>query len=559
MRFKLALIIIFILITFGCSRTEREDTKDKSSEHAEVIEKEEVVDSTETIKELPLHHVESTKENNYEIEIIEFDLGKKEYFTNAGKIMPYRIRGIMGVPKGEGPFPLLLISHGSHSNDDESKRFDTGFDYLVKDLAENGFITVSMDMSMPYIWKYGDNDDHEKSIPVANNHIESLILANEGNDPGYGTDLKGKINFKQMGLIGHSRGGETIFDIANEQRKRGIDIKAILSIAPTFLFEREWVDADIAILVPEFDGDVSGLDGINMYKALNLHTKNFNSVTVLRKANHNYFNRNIERNDATMLRSEEELLDQLSREEQEEFLKNFAVDFFTSSLLNQESSFLSPLEMQPNKLYGFDVKTMYRRYPITELIDSKVMNQFHGEGAFIAAKKDSWYFKHDEILIDTVTGGRGDIEDLDDPYMIKPLINIIWEDKDSKAVITPNISDFSGFDGLTFNIVIDSASDLNKKDVSQQFTIELKDSTGNTSRVVLPENLNALAYVPGEIGSTDIIEHTIEYWTRTSPVSSINIPLTEFEGVDLKNIDSISLVFDKTSSGAIYVEAMYLQ
>lgn len=38
---------------------------------------------------------------------------------------------------------LVLITPGSHSNDDESKRFDTGFDYLVQFLAENGYIAVS--------------------------------------------------------------------------------------------------------------------------------------------------------------------------------------------------------------------------------------------------------------------------------------------------------------------------------------------------------------------------------------------------------------------------------
>lgn len=103
----------------------------------------------ETVRNLELYNLEAPKGSKYEAIVTEFDLGKKEYLSKAGKIMPYNIRGIIGVPEGDGPFPLILITHGSHSNDDETKRFDTGFDYVVKDLAENGYIAVSMDMSKP--------------------------------------------------------------------------------------------------------------------------------------------------------------------------------------------------------------------------------------------------------------------------------------------------------------------------------------------------------------------------------------------------------------------------
>jgi predicted dienelactone hydrolase len=143
---------------------------------------------------------------------------------------------LIGLPKGKGPFPVILMSHDSHSNDDESKRFDSGFDYLVDALAAKGFIAISLDLSKPYIWKYGDNDDMEKSIHVALDHFEQHLKAVNGEAIGYPVDLKQKIDLTKIGLLGYSRGGETILDIASELELRGYPASAIMSIAPTFFF-----------------------------------------------------------------------------------------------------------------------------------------------------------------------------------------------------------------------------------------------------------------------------------------------------------------------------------
>lgn len=538
----LIILALVIMLIAGCSKGGNSNSNSNKTNA-----------NRETTSDLDIYTLESAKMNKHEAEISEFDLGKKEYISKAGKTMPYNIRGIIGVPDGEGPFPLILITHGSHSNDDESKRFDTGFDYLVRDLAENGFIAVSMDMSKPYIWKYGDNDDCEKSLPIADDHINSLILANEGNNPGYKTDLKGKIDFDKLALIGHSRGGETIFEIASDQAKKGVNIKAVLSIAPTFLFsDREWPECDAAIIVPEYDGDIISLDGFSIYRALSAEGKGNYSATFLMKANHNFFNRNISLNDAEMLRNERDLSLQLTREEQENFIMNFAVDFFNASLLGNSDNFINSNMPQPNKMYGFDVKTLYKSNQSVDLIDVSTANNFKAIDAKVEATVDSWFYKYDKVLIDTVTSG-------DESYMTRPLINIKWENTNSSVIIAPKVQDFSKHNTLTLNMVIDSADELNKKNASQQFTVELKDIKGNISRIVLPENLNALGYTPGKIDSTELEDLVIRYWSALSPISCINLPLDKFQNIDLEHIESISLVFDKTNSGSVYIDSIYLQ
>ncbi|NLL06881.1 MAG: alpha/beta hydrolase [Clostridiaceae bacterium] len=546
MKKTLMALVFLVLIFVGCSTEKVIDKSHETTKPQQTIKPTSNLD----IYNLDLYNLIMTGGNKYQAEVTEFDLGKKEYLSKAGKIMPYNIKGIIGVPEGEGPFPIILISHGSHSNDDESKRFDTGFDYLVKNLAENGYIAVSMDMSKPYIWKYGDNDDNEKSLPVANDHIENLIRANEGNNPGYQANLKGKINFDKLALVGHSRGGETIFDIADDQSNRGINVKALLSIAPTSLFEREMPDIDMAIIVSEYDGDVQ-FDGYNMYSMLNAQSKGLHFVTLLMKANHNYFNRNIQLNDSWMSRFEN-VDDQLTREQQESFLASYAVGFFNAVLLGNHDNFINANSPQPNKMYGFDVKTMYQTSKSLELVDVTTTEDFQAEGAVVEATIDSWFFKLDKILIDTITSGI-------EPYNIRPLINIKWTDRNSRVILSPKVQDFSKHDALTLNMVIDSADELNKRDASQQFTVELKDATGNIARIVLSEDLNALRYTPGKIGHTPLMDQDLTYWSTASPISSINLPLSMFKNLNLEHIESITLIFDKTDSGSIYIDSITLQ
>lgn len=518
----------------------------------EPVETKPPYEPVETVRFLEISELDAANEAPYKTVTAEFNLGDREYLSLAGRIMPYSIKGIIGVPEGDGPFPLILITHGSHSNDDESKRFDTGFDYLVEALAANGYIAVSMDMSKPYIWKYGDNDDNEKSIPVARDHIESLISANAGDNRGYTVDLTGKIDFGKVGLIGHSRGGGTIFDIAADWKTYGVDVGALLSIAPTAIFGREeWPDCHVAALIPEYDGDVISLDGYNNYRLLEAEGSASYYATLLLNANHNYFNRNISRNDAAMS-GFKDITDQLTREQQESFLKDYATGFFGASLLNNRNGFIDKYSPQPNKMYGFDVKTLFTAPGAVDLADTGTTEGFVGEGVSVEATVDSWFFRDDKILIDTVTSWI-------EPFNLRPLILVRWESNGGLLTISPKVRDLSKHTSLTLNLVVDSADELNRPDMSQRFTVALTDAAGNITKLVLPASLNALSCTPGEIGSTPLYDETIYYWSAPSPISCINLPLREFTNVDLTRIQSIQLIFDQSDTGSIYIDSITVQ
>lgn len=492
---------------------------------------------------------------NYESEVEEYDLGEREYTALSGKVMPYELRGVIGVPEGEGVFPLILITHGSHSNVDEDLRFDTGFTYLVKRLSENGYIAVSMDMSGAYLWKYGDNDDKEKSVHIADAQLQSLKAANEGSETGFPLELKGKIDFENMGLIGHSRGGDTVFDIALDQQSKGMTIDGILSIAPILPNDieiREWPDAKISILVPEYDGDVASLDGFAIQSVLEDETEELHSVTFLRKANHNYFNDNLSMNDALLNRSEEQLTDQISKEAQQNFLADFASDFFRSVKISAAGTLYVHDTPIPNQMYGLDVMCRIGSGRDTDLADLFMQDSGRAEGVSVLLLKDSWFYKGDEVTADTITFGQG-------AYKNKRLLAVSWEQTGGSFTLTPEGNDLTPYDSLSIEAITDPASELNKGLDGQSFTVVLEDGSGSTSSVTLPEGLNSLSVTPGKLDQTVIDEKEFPFWSYPSPILSTRIPLSEFETVNLADIVAVRLLFDRSERGAIYLESLKLQ
>ncbi len=537
-------LCIVILVLTGCSKTTNSGIG-KGENKGEKIN---------NVTEISIYNLELKAANNYSVRTEYFDLGAHEYTSSSNKVMPYRLRGVISLPQEDGKYPLVLITHGSHSNDNEKLRFDDGLLYLTEALAGNGIIAVSMDMSAAYQWKYGDNDDMEKSIHIGIKQLEALLSANNGDKVKYPVSLKDKIDFSNIGLIGHSRGGETIFDIAREFNSMGYPVKCFLSVAPTLLFTREWPGGEAAVIVPEYDGDVMQLDGFHIFERLAAAGKTVSSVTLLKGANHNYFNSKIARNDAEMLRKGEELADQLPRASQEYFLKEFAVQYFKECFgLSKSRVLYDNTSVLPHAING---------YPVVPLINSgfqqeviKVEKDFKGytaNGTDFKYLIDSWFYKDDEVYIDTLTFG-------DDSYKKRPLYRVSWSEAGQSISFEPENSDFSKHKALDLRVVVDAADENNSAYETQQFTVVLKDAKGNTATVIIPEGLNALKPVKGYLDYTEVFQDKAYYWSRLTPISSLYIPLSYFKGPDLTNISSLSIEFDKRDKGSIYISSLLLQ
>ena len=512
--------------------------------------------------------ISSSLTNAFEYDFSEYNIESKKYTTAGGHEMPYDVRGIIAVPKGDGTFPLVLIAHGAHEEEDESKRFDTGFEYLVKALAQNGYIAVSMDMLKPYIQRYGGNDDYiQKFVTIANDHVEGLHAANEG-EKQFPLDLQGKIDFNKVFLLGHSRSGSAVFQLAKVQQDKGLGIRSVLSLAPSADFSEDFADMSIAFLVPQYDGDVIQLDGIFMYDFLSGRITGNHSVTTLMGANHNFFNSNLNRDD-TIADETPNAYPQLSAEEQQDFLVNFAVDFFNTSLSDKDN-FYKPSLPQPNRMYGRDINRQLRMDTPIDLIDTSTADNFTGTDTSISHVVDSVFFSEDDVLINTVTtsvlksvlGDDSEIIEGDLEYVSlnRDLVNIEWTQKGSSVSVMPLVKDFNIKKAMNIHLIPDSASTLNRLGEALSFTVVLKDAEGNIAEVTTAAGQNALSTYPGELRKTVLTEDfSIEYFEPATPIGMLNIPLSYFKSVNLNSIESMEIVFSGNESGAIFIAGWQLQ
>ncbi|MBM7622151.1 dienelactone hydrolase [Bacillus tianshenii] len=117
---------------------------------------------------------------------------------------PLNGRVWMPEESSEGPFPLILMVHGNHNMADFS---DGGYEYLGELLASKGYIAVSIDQNFLNSGKSGHIGwDNAGRAWMFLKHLDQWGKWN--NDKQH--PLYGKVDMENIGLIGHSRGGEAV-------------------------------------------------------------------------------------------------------------------------------------------------------------------------------------------------------------------------------------------------------------------------------------------------------------------------------------------------------------
>ncbi|MCP4304779.1 MAG: hypothetical protein GY788_07885 [bacterium] len=136
-------------------------------------------------------------------------------------------------------YPIIVLAHGQGHH-------YQNYDYLLEHWARNGFIAVSIDLTF------------QNTFGVARAHMIFEHL----------THIKSVFGSRaadNIGLIGHSRGGEGVVTAArlNDQLSKGHSINAVISLAPTNQFTREQLGGSWAtpymVIYGSMDFDVSGV------------------------------------------------------------------------------------------------------------------------------------------------------------------------------------------------------------------------------------------------------------------------------------------------------------
>lgn len=234
------------------------------------------------------------------------------------------------------PRPIVFLLHGNHSTCGEGNpRIDSdctytyegtcptgqvvtpnheGYNYLGQQLASLGYIAVTINANRGITCGAGTDADWGLNLArgrLVLRHIEEWMhWATAGGAPaslGTGPDaFLGKIDFTNVGLMGHSRGGEGMRAALAQYRDAGsiwparipnLKIRGIFEIGSVDGQAGRVLDADDTAwnqILPMCDGDVSDLRGRlpfeRMLKKTTEARKTPKSLTMVYGANHNFFN-----------------------------------------------------------------------------------------------------------------------------------------------------------------------------------------------------------------------------------------------------------------------------
>jgi dienelactone hydrolase len=519
-----------------------------------------------------------------EVEAVPFDLGdatlvQAEFVPERVREMPVRLEGMVAVPPEGDNLPLAVIVHGSHGSGcpspdgvtegwpcpDEERRHYEGFAYLLQALAERGYVALAINANPLYVMAYGEANTSMRAPVLFDLYMEKVAAAASGEDVGLSVDLAGRVDLNRLAVLGHSMGGTAVDTImagrAGQTGPEQVDagqgpVAAAFLLAPfEYSDANQGLTAPTAILLPACDRDVAGLDGQLYYERERAMSDTENTVisVLLQWANHNRFNTELE--DEWLGRGSKACTPEtlLPAEEQQQFLADYVPRFFDVALgIREDEASLLGLDAsqpEPATLFGREVLTSL-------LLPSAQRLALPLDSGTAAGSATVAYCPAGYVGIDSVDAACRR-QELSQPGNPEQWV-ISWEGTDGSYKVTvPEASrDLSGYESLQLRAVVDPLSELNPEGQPQAFSVRLTDSTGAAAVVPLT-NKPALAY---PYGATITFEERpdVPLWDNNLLLSSIRVPLAQFAGIDLRDVQSVALVFDTTGSGTIFVSDLEL-
>ena len=522
---------------------------------------------------IALYNMEFELANADGIQAYHFRLGTVDLTAANLNIIPGPVDGSIAVPNRAGPHPLVVLIHGAslmaHAN--IHNPMHTGFDYLVRQLAAEGYVALSINVNANFAFAIGEPLSQDGfALDIFDAHMAYLARANAGESVGHGIDLTDMIDFTQIHLIGHSRGGEiaeTLIHRAPEQ------FGSILRVAPVvsprlFAPDDEQFDPDepyakmpqpdlpFAIILPEYDGDVSSLEGQIVFDEIvaAAQQQSMGNVVFLRGANHNFFNRTFE-NDDRYRGSFADPQDQstwLSREEHEDFLMRYAAAFLAVVSEQREPwGTFNVLQPQPATMFGFAVTASTYVAGMQRLVaepaqdftvsaSGRATAAFHQQ-SFPAQSIGHGLFYHPGVL------GR------ENPRL--PLYALSWDNRSAAVTFPLLLADLSAGNAISLFVGIDSSDQRNPRRGEQSFTVVLTDNSGAEQSVMIPRGTSALVAHPGQ---REYVEDFGDIWLGFTPLGELRIPLHYFDEIDLSAVTHLTIHFDQTRSGAVMLAGVWL-
>lgn len=476
--------------------------------------------------------------------------------------------------------PLVVMLHGNHATCGigENPRMDSscqytdsgtcpagyvpvpnheGYRYLAENLASWGMIVVSINANRGITCGSGNDGDWGLNIARGRLVLKHLSLlyqwASIGGAPdsiGLGDKgLVNKIDFKSIGLFGHSRGGEGVRAAYNLYKDKaspwpalipGLTVKGIFEVGAVDGQTSRTFDADGTVwnqLLPMCDGDVSSLEGRYPFDRMMTHKEENKDAQIslyeVWGANHNYFNTEWQSSDTSGCEYGKAIFDMkkyFSRDQQTIALASVPA-FFRSHLGNQPSIALNenfnPLDQLPAAVKHItEVDRDFTPSPgQTEMLRVDEFNNQTGTNTSGNANRSS-----------NVVVSHQQLES----YRDQRVARVIWKKAAKNAYFEMVWAEKNkGKDIRNFTTIDIRVGRLDSQFNSQNTTdwsVILTDASGKQSNAVHVSDY-AIVTGPGN---------------RNPILMTVRIPLSQFTRVDMANINSVRFQFDRTPTGDLY-------
>lgn len=483
-------------------------------------------------------------------------------------------------------YPLLVFLHGNHGTcgrgtnprDDISCEYTSegscpagmvvtpnheGYNYTAENLASWGYVVVSINANRGITCGGGGSDDWGLILARGRLVLKHLELWDKWSTSGGAPKSLGdpkqflnRIDIANVGLMGHSRGGEGVRAALNLYRDPGsiwktripkLDIKAIYEIGAVDGQSDRVLDAPSVAwtqLLPLCDGDVSDLQGRMPFERM-MSRFNVNSEAESRPtpksllmvwgANHNFFNTEWQTSDAYSCQGEpthSPIFDDNKIESpQQKSIALQTMNAFFRSTVGEDAS-----------------PELGRTFDTAFELPNELSNSGRIDRDYVPGFELTKFLRVDDFTGKTGISSSGvknlssDVDVKHDTSAEPPIANIYWKAAKTSAYYQMNLSDsgkgsdISSFDFLDFRVGR-SMSDPEKNILTPvEFSVQLVQSDDSLSKLVEVANFAKLNGPP-ESGAE---------LTQT-----VRIPLSAFGPTSMKAIRGVRFVFNKTPKGMI--------
>ena len=475
-------------------------------------------------------------------------------FANLGASTPWPflntnvpLNGHVCVPQGGGPFPLAVFAHGNHNPLENST---PGYLYLCRLLASHGIIAATIDVNFLNGANFGENDgraivhlEHLKQFRTWNNTAAHL--------------LHGKVDLNRILIVGHSRGGEAVGHASFFNRLAAIGavlldgstglgpyrfgLSAVAAIAPT---DRQFTPVSGPTIVPHSyylihgsqDSDVFTFEGYHTYErahAVDLANPTvsdgkFKAMLWVHKANHNQFN--------SIWASETPPGVAMPRATQEEIAK-VHLGALAKAVLLDRAEYLDVLRDHGAAVAWDPAGTEF----VSQYQDpERIFVQHNQEG--LAAPVVSLPVQG-TVAADGVVAARQLTALVGGAPTTTITLRLVWNALGFRLILRVDPATLPAERYKTLALRIGQSTEANNAaNRDQDFTLEI--SSGSRTAAIPASSLHRLLYpAPPPFGPAKIVMQTLRL-----PVER----LVEC-GVDPTDLRSIALVFDRRTTGTVYV------